>query len=402
MSRHDAAPGRPAIMVAAGEASGDLHAAALCRALTAAWPELRLFGLGGPAMRAAGFEALGDISETAVVGVTEVVRRLPALRRLFRRLADCLTSQRPAALVLVDFPGFNLRLAREARRAGVPVVYFVPPQVWAWGRGRLGRIREVVTRVLAIFPFEAAMYREAGVPVEFVGHPALDAIESAPSRAAAREALGLAPGELVIGLLPGSRPREIERMTPLFGEASASLAARHPRARFLVALAPGIAPEMVRARLPAHPAMTLVERRTHAVMRAADLLLVTSGTATLETGLLGTPMVVAYRLSWLSDRVSRSVVKIPWANLVNVVLGRAVVPEFCLRAVATADRVAAAALALLESPDAMQAQREAFVELRDALGDPGVAERAAHHVLAVAGLLAPGSPVLTAAARPHS
>jgi lipid-A-disaccharide synthase len=383
---------RPAVMVVAGEASGDLHAAALCRALTRQAPDARLFGLGGPAMAAAGVELLGDIRETAVIGFTEVVRRLPALRRLFGRLVDALTTRRPDALVLVDYPGLNLRLAAAARRAGVPVVYFVPPQVWAWGSGRLRAIRESVTLVLAVFEFEAVMYRAAGVPVEFIGHPAVDALASAPSRDEARRTLGLGRDDLVVGLLPGSRPHEIERMTPLLAGGAAGIAAAHPEARFLLALAPGIVGDAVAPHLPACPSVELVSGGGHAVMRAADLLLVTSGTATFEAALLGTPMVVCYRMSWASERISARLLRIPWVALANIVAGRPVVPELIRRRDATPQRLAREALALLDTPGALAAQRDAFQEVAAGAGTPGVAMRAARHVLSVAGVPAANAP----------
>lgn len=371
-------------MVVAGEASGDLHAATLCRAIAAQAPGARLFGLGGPAMAASGFQAMGDIRETAVIGFTEVVRRLPALRRLYRRLATALTDERPDALVLVDYPGFNLRLAAAARSAGVPVVYFVPPQVWAWGAGRLRTIRERVTLVLAVFAFEAAMYRAAGIPVEFIGHPAVDAITGAPSRTEARRALGLAADDLVIGLLPGSRPQEIARMTPLLAAGAARVAAAHPGARFLLAQAPGVAREAVTPHLAALPDVQVVPARSHTVMRAADLLLVTSGTATFEAALLGTPMVVCYRMSWASEQISGRLLRIPWAGLANIVAGRPVVPELIRRRDATPERLAREALALLDTPGALEAQREAFGEVAAVAGPPGVAARAAQRVLEVA------------------
>jgi lipid-A-disaccharide synthase len=372
-------------MVVAGEASGDLHGGALCRAIHAQAPAARLFGMGGRAMAAAGVELRADISGTAVVGFTEVVRRLPDLRRTYRQLANAL-SERPSALVLIDFPGMNLRLARLARQLGVPVVYFIPPQVWAWRRARVTKIQQRVSLVLAVLPFELALYRQAGVRTEFVGHPLLDALGDTPTRAEARRQLGIDARARVVGLLPGSRAAETARMTPLLSAAAAGIARRHPEVQFLLALAPTIAAPEVERHLVGGPPVRLVTASTYAVMRAADLLLVTSGTATLEAALLGTPMVVCYRVSRLSEMISRSLIRVPWVSLVNIVLGRAVVPELCLRRDAIPERVASAALALLADPSALTAQREAFVELTAALGVPGVAPRAARLVLAAAGV----------------
>lgn len=372
-------------MLVAGEASGDLHGAALCRALKMQAPGARLFGMGGSRMATAGVQLLADIGDTAIVGISEVVCRLPALRRTYRGLVSALLRERPAVLVLIDYPEMNLRLAAAARTAGIPVVYFIPPQIWAWRPGRVKTIRRYVALVLAVFPFERALYRSAGVAAEFVGHPVLDALGAAPERSAARRELGVEEGALLIGLLPGSRDREIARMTPLMRDAAARIAAARSRVRFVLGLAPTVDRRTVQGHLRAGPPIQVVADRTYAVMRAADLLLVTSGTATLEAALLGTPMVVCYRVSLLSELVGRFVLRVPWISLANIVLGRAVVPELYQRRDATAERVAREALALLETPGALEAQRQAFGELGEQLGQPGVGDRAARLVLAVAG-----------------
>jgi len=375
---------RPVVMLSAGEVSGDLHGGALAAALRTLAPEARLFGMGGERMAAAGVELLADARDMAVVGFTEALRRLPRLRRTFAELRDALLAQNPDVLVTIDYPGFNLRLAEVAWGAGIPVVYFVPPQIWAWRAGRIRVIRDRVSLVLTVLPFERALYRQADVPVEFVGHPIVDTLVGAPSRADARRRLGLADGDLVVGLLPGSRAHEIARLTPIIRTAAATVASRHPHARFVLALAPTVAAADVTAHLGTSPAIDLVAD-AHAVMRASDLLLATSGTATLEAALLGTPMVVIYRVSWLSQMVGHAVVRIPWISLPNIILGRGVVPELVLRSEATAEQLAASALRLIETPGALDAQRSAFRELAAEVGEPGVAQRAAARVLAVIG-----------------
>lgn len=374
----------PRVMLVAGEASGDLHGASLCQALQAQAPGVRLFGLGGPRMAGAGLELLADIRDTAVIGFSEVVRRLPAIRRVYRRLVAALVNDRPDVVVLIDFPGMNLRLAGAARRAGLPVVYFIPPQIWAWAPGRIRTIQRRVSLVLAVLPFERALYRRAGIPTEFVGHPVLDSLAGAPDRSAARRQLGLDDGALVIGLLPGSRPQEIQRMMPLMRDVAGRVAAVHPRARFVVGLAPTIQRADVESYLNGAPAISAVAERTHAVMRASDLLLVTSGTATLEAALLGTPMLVCYRVSVLTEWLGAPMVRVPWISLTNLVLGRAVVPELYRRRDATPERVTGEALRLLATPAALEAQRRAFAELADELGEPGVGARAARQILALA------------------
>jgi lipid-A-disaccharide synthase len=376
------------IMIVAGEASGDLHGATLCRALRALAPERRLIGMGGPRMAAAGLQRLADVTAAAVIGGTEAFGPLPTMWAAWRRLKTALAAPtRPAALVLIDFPEVNLRLAAVARRAGIPVAYFIPPQVWAWRPWRVRAIGRRVSLVLAVFPFETALYRRAGVRVEFVGHPALDAVAGAPSRSEARRRLGLGADDLVIGVLPGSRAQEIRQTLPVMRAAAARIVAERPGARFVVALLGGddasAAPTPggpLDAANGTGPPMQVVRGQTYAVMRAADLLLVTSGTATLEAALLGTPMVVCYRFSRLTEAWVRLLVRVPWIALPSIVLGRAVVPELYQRTF-TPERVAAAALAVLGSAAAREAQRQAFRELSGALGDAGVGVRAARHIL---------------------
>jgi lipid-A-disaccharide synthase len=374
----------PIIMLAVGEASGDLHGALLCRALRAAAPECRLVGMGGPRMRAQGMDVTIDLTGAAAVGGTEAVGRVPALVRAYRTLRARLgVAPRPSVLVLVDFPEFNLRLAAAARRAGVPVVYFIPPQIWAWRPWRIRALRRLTSLVLAVFPFEHALYRRAGVRVEFVGHPVIDGLASAPAREQARRQLGLDEAALVIGVLPGSRREEVERLLPAMRAAAAHVAAAYPAARFVLALAPTIERAAVdRLLAGSGPHIDVVADRTHAVMRAADLLLIASGTATLEAALLGTPMVVCYRLSWASEAMARLLIRVPWVSLANITLGRAVVPE--LYRDTSGRTLAAAALRLLDTPGALQAQRDAFAELTGQLGSPGVGDRAARLILELA------------------
>ena len=369
-------------MLVAGEASGDLHGATLARALRAAAPAARLYGMGGRRMAAEGVELLVDVTAAATMGGTEAVGGVPGLYRAYRRLRAVVTGpDRPDALVVIDFPEFNLRLARAARRAGVAVAYFVPPQVWAWRPWRVRLIRRVVSLVLAVFPFETALYRRAGVPVAFVGHPVLDALAEAPSRAEARKELGVDGDAPVVGLLPGSRRHEVAGVLPVMRAAAGRIVGAHPDARFLVARAPTV--DAAELGDEGGPPLRIVAGRTYTVMRAADLLLVTSGTATLEAALLGTPMVVCYRLSRLSELLFKPLVRVPWISLANIALGRAVVPELYQRAL-TGEALGRAALHLLDSPAARAGQREAFGELAGQLGAPGVGARAAGHVLELA------------------
>jgi lipid-A-disaccharide synthase len=384
-----AAERRP-IMLSAGEASGDLHGATMCRAIRDLDPKIRLVGMGGSRMAAAGVEILVDPTAQAAVGTSEALNRVPALVRAYKLLVRRLRETRPLAIVLIDFPEFNLRLARQARRAGIPVVYFIPPQLWAWRRGRMRQMARRVTKVLAAFPFEKSLYEEAGVPVEFVGHPLLDVVPSDLDHARARERLGVGDRRVLVGLLPGSREQEISRLLPRMLDAAARLAVDGKRS-FVLGLAPSVERKRVasmleRAAEAGGPPIEIVEGMTYEVMAAADALLIASGTATLEAALLGAPMVVCYRVSRLTEVMARLLKRSPWISLPNIVAGRGVVPEI-LQDDATAARFAAEVERLLVDPVAATVQRAAFKELRERLGKPGVGERAARAVLEVAGVI---------------
>ena len=383
-------------MLSAGEASGDLHGATLCRALLDLRPGLRLTGMGGPRMAAAGMDVVADVSGHAVVGTSEALGRIPGLVRAYRRLQAQLAAERPRALVVIDFPEFNLRLARSARRAGVPVVYFIPPQLWAWRRGRIRQMARRVSRVLAVLPFEEDLYRAASVPVDFVGHPLLDVLPLDLGHDEARRRLGYDADEALVGLLPGSRREEMSRLLPPMLVAAKRLAAASGARRFALGLAPSVdaaaVARMVRTALDeGGPRVDVLEHRTYEIMAAADVVLIASGTATLETALLGTPMVVCYRVSRVTEAVVRLMVKVPWCSLPNLISGRAVVPEI-LQDELTGHRLAAEALRLVEDPAAAEAQRSAFKEVRARLGEPGVGRRAAKAVLETARLGAAAGP----------
>jgi lipid-A-disaccharide synthase len=350
---------------------------------------VRLIGMGGPRMAAAGVEILVDPTAHAAVGTSEAIGRVPGLYRAYKILVRRLREARPKAMVLIDFPEFNLRLAKQARRAGVPVVYFIPPQLWAWRRGRMRQMARRVTRVLATFPFEKSLYEEAGVSVEFVGHPLLDVVPSDLDRMKARQRLGVGERQTLVGLLPGSRRQEVGRLLPPMLDAAARLAFGHGRRCFVLALAASVDRGLVLALLArasgaGGPPVEVVEGLTHEVMAGADVLLIASGTATLEAALLGAPMVVCYRVSRLTEAVARLLNRSPWISLPNIVAGRGAVPEI-LQDKVTGARLSSEAERLLVDPSAATAQRAAFKEVRSRLGQPGVGARAARAVLKVVG-----------------
>jgi lipid-A-disaccharide synthase len=369
------------ILIVAGEASGDLHAADLARALLSLDQEITLLGMGGEQMRRAGVKLLVEAKELAAVGFTEVLSRLAALTRAFRRLRTALDAEDPALLLLVDFPGFNFWLAKAARRIGIPVLYYISPQVWAWRKARIRTLKRLVEKMLVIFPFEEALYREAGVPVAFVGHPMLDRLRDVPTREEARRQMGYGLSDLIVGLLPGSREGEVRHHLPVLKAAVAQMVKAEPRAHFLLAVADSPPPRLVETLLegsdsPIRP----VRSQTYEIMRAADLLITASGTATLEAGLLGTPMVIIYRVSRLSWWVGRLLVDVPAIGMVNLVAGRRVVPEL-VQWDFTPERVARIALELLQSPEALGSIRQELQKIRGRLGEEGTSLRAAQEVL---------------------
>lgn len=366
----------PLVLMVAGEASGDLHGARLLAELKRRSPALVAFGLGGDEMAAAGFEAVAHSSEISVVGITEALRILPRARQIFRQLLAEVDRRRPAAAVLIDFPEFNLRLARALKARGLKVIYYISPQVWAWRRGRVRAIARRVDRMLVLFNFEETFYRRCGVEVTMVGHPLVDEVPVLPQVWDE----GTGDGPYRVALLPGSRASEVEALLPVMLEAVEELARTLPVAASLVRAptVPAALVEAAVARAGTPVEVVSAERFRH--LAACHLALCASGTATLEVGLLTTPLVVVYRLRLLTYLLGLLLVRLPYISLVNLVLGRKVVPEK-LQAEAHPRRLAAEAAALLADPRRVAAMRAALGELRERLGEGGATGRAAAAVL---------------------
>lgn len=359
------------VLLSAGEASGDLHAAGVAAALHALRPSLRLVGIGGSQMRRAGVELLEDIESQAVMGFVEVVRHLPRHYALFRQLRRRLRSGAVGLLICVDYPGFNMKLAAAARAAGVPVLYYITPQVWAWGANRLGELARTVTKAAVILPFEESLLRDHAIDATFVGHPLLDRAATMPDRDAARAMLKLRHRDPVLALFPGSRAQEIGRHLDAFVAAAREVANRVPRLQVIVSAAPGIRLDPARCPYPVVPSASFV------VLRAADAALCKSGTTTLEAAVAGCPLAVAYRTSVWTYAIARRVVRIPRIGLVNVVAGREVAPEFVQNALAPR-AVADALVPLLDAASPTRAAALAgLAEVRAKLGEPGAARRVA-------------------------
>ncbi|NNN06509.1 MAG: lipid-A-disaccharide synthase [Elusimicrobia bacterium] len=360
----------PFFLVVAGDPSGDLHAAGLIRALKRRDPSARVAAVGGRLCRAAADEFIEDLASRGVTGFLEPALKIPFLLRLRARLKDFIAQRRPTALVCVDYYGFNRRVLPLAKAAGVPAYYFISPQVWASRPGRVSVLKRFVRRMLVIFPFEETLYRDAGVPVEFVGHPLLDLIP-APSET---KSLGTPP---LIGLLPGSRASELRRHLPVFYAAFEALKKSHPDAKGLL-FAAGHQRDAIYGCLP--HGVELVREADYARRRTLDAALCSSGTATLENALLGVPMVVVYKLSWPTYAIARALIRVPYIAMANLLAGRAVVPELIQRD-ATPARAAGELARFLNDAGYREKTRADLLAVRRSLGEPGAADRAACFLL---------------------
>jgi lipid-A-disaccharide synthase len=371
----------PSIMVSCGEPSGDLYAAALVRELHALRPAARVFGYGGPRLEAAGAELVGDFRGLSVTGLAEAVRLLPKTLAMLRHLGEVTRRRRPDVLVLVDLPDFNFRLGAAARTLGIPVVYYVSPQLWAWRPRRLETLRRFVSRMLVIFPFEEPLYRHAGVPVTFVGHPLLDLATAREDRSSLLARLGLDPSAPTVALLPGSRRNEVDRLLPVLVDAAALVERAQPGTQFLVARAPGLDnASFATARRAGGPPLGLVEGVTDEVLAAADVVVTASGTATVQAAIHGRPMVIVYKLSPLTYRLGKPFVRVSTYGMVNLVADRRIVPEL-IQDDCTPRTVAAEVGSLLTDRARAEQMRADLSAMVARLGAPGASRRAAQAVL---------------------
>jgi lipid-A-disaccharide synthase len=371
------------LLLSCGEASGDLYAGALTRELRALDPTISISGLGGPQFAAAGGTLVDDYRDIAVTGLTEAIAKLPRSFAARRRLVSAARKERPDALILIDFPDFNFRLAPRIKRLGVPVIYYISPQIWAWRAGRLNTIRAIADRVLVIFPFEESIYREGGVPVEFVGHPLVDLAKPSAGRDVFLSARGLLPSAPTIAILPGSRPNEVSRILPDLAAAAKRIRGAVPAAQFVVARAPHLDSrlfDVVQTR--ALGALAIVEGDTDTVLASADVALTASGTATVQTALHDTPMVIVYRMSPLSYHLLQRLVTIETIGMVNLIAGERIVPEL-VQGAFTPEAVAREAVSMLTDRERAAHIRAGLATVRARLGGPGASRRAARAILRV-------------------
>jgi len=372
------------VMLVAGEASGDLHAANLFRQLKSLLPSVQGLGMGGVHMREAGIDLRYDSTGIAVIGAIEVIKHYTEIRRALGQMEALLRDERPDLLICVDYKEFNFRLAKKAKNLGIQVLFYVSPQFWAWRPGRVKEYGKVVDHMAVIFPFEVPFYQAHGIPVTYVGHP-LAGKGAGGDRATLAAEFGLAPGRLTVGLLPGSRVNEIKRLLPVIVEAVALLAARFPDLQFLLSQAPAVDSGLLQACLREAPVpIRVVRGRNRDAVTCCDAVITVSGSATLEVALAGVPMAIIYRVAPLTYWLGRLLINIPFIGLPNILAGRSIVREFIQQA-ASAPNIAGEIGRLLEQPDYAAAMRNDLRQVAAALGDGDACGRLAR--LAVSMLL---------------
>ncbi|SBW11116.1 Lipid-A-disaccharide synthase [uncultured delta proteobacterium] len=362
------------LWISAGELSGDMHGAALVAALRAKAPSLSFIGMGGPYMaREEAFTPLFRIEELSVMGVTEVLRHLPRILGLLSRIKKSLAENRPDAVIVIDAPAFHFRVIKAARELGIPVYYYISPKAWAWKEKRALFIKENVRRLISILPFEVAFYKKFGMDIDYVGNPLVDMVDWSRIK-------DVAPVPGKIGLLPGSRNREITSLTPEFGKAARILLQKLPHLTFHMVRAPGVSEETLRALWPADvPLAVCPPDDRYAFMRSCEMLIAASGTVTLEAALTRTPTLVTYKVTPISSILIRMVIKIPYVSLSNLILGKALFPEL-LQKDADGENIAAKALEWLAPADGsrpLETVREELADLQSQMGEPGAVNRAA-------------------------
>jgi lipid-A-disaccharide synthase len=371
------------ILLVAGEVSGDLHGSHLVKAIHRIDPEIQFFGVGGEGLERAGMKLLYHSQSLSVVGITEVLLKLGSILKALRGLKKSLDREKPDLVILIDFPDFNLRLAKIAHRKGIPILYYIGPQIWAWRPKRIKLISRLVKKMIVLFSFEVPLYEAAGVDVEWVGHPLLDIVKPVLSKEEAFRQFGLDPNRRTVGLLPGSRIHEVERLLPPLLASAHLLQKEIPDLQFIIPLAPGIPKTMLSSRMKKISVpLKLVEGLTHDVMNLSELLIAASGTATLEGAILGKPMIILYKVSLPSSWVARALIRVDHIGLVNLVAEKEIAPELLQREV-NPQRIADEAFRILRDPILSRKMTDSMGEVRQKLGDPGAAQRAAHIVVSL-------------------
>ncbi|MFC1666977.1 lipid-A-disaccharide synthase [Candidatus Omnitrophota bacterium] len=366
------------LLIVAGEPSGDLQAAHLVKSLKAIHPNLEIFGIGGKKMREAGVEIAYDIVELAVVGFVEVIKHLGTFKKVLEKLLMLLETKRPDAVILVDYPGFNLRFAKYVKKKNIPVIYYISPQIWAWGKNRVSEIKKCVDKMVVIFGFEEELYKEAGVKVSFVGHPFLDIVKPCWKKEETAKHLHLKHSSIKVSLLPGSRAKEIEKHLPAMLKACELIKRELPDTEFILSrrkeLDKSIYNKIISAsKIKPHS----LENRPYEIMDVSDLVMVSSGSATLETAIMEKPMVIIYKTSFITWLLASNMIKIPDIGLVNVVAGKRIVPELTQFQV-NASNIARESLNILNNKKTREDIKKDLRKVKEKLGEHGAVERAAH------------------------
>jgi len=371
------------ILLVAGEVSGDLHGSHLMKAIQRIDPDIEFFGVGGEGLERAGMKLLYHSQFLSVVGITEVLLKLGSILKALRGLKKSLDREKPDLVILIDFPDFNLRLAKMAHRRGIPILYYIGPQVWAWRPKRIKLIARLVKKMIVLFPFEVPLYEAAGVDVEWVGHPLLDIVKPTLAKEKAFQQFGLDPKRRTVGLLPGSRLREVERLLPPLLASAHLLQKEIPDLQFIIPLAPGIPKTILSSRMKMISVpVKVVEGFTYDVMNLSELLIAASGTATLEGAILGKPMIIIYIVSLPSYWIGRALVRVDHIGLVNLVAEKEIAPELIQKDV-NPQRIADEAFRILRDPILSRKMTDSMGEMRQKLGEPGAAQRAAHIVVSL-------------------
>ena len=369
------------ILIVAGEASGDLHGGILAGAIKKISPDVELYALGGPKLANEGVPLLEDMLKHAVVGLIEVVKSYSIFRRILFQTLDWIKKEKPDVIVFIDFPGFNLKLAALAKKLGVKIVYFVSPQIWAWGKGRIWKIKALVDLMLVLFKFEETMYKEAGVNVLYVGHPILEGLPSEEDVLALIQPYHELREKTVIGLLPGSRPNEIQTHLPIMLTTAENLYKKNKSLHFILGLADGACPQIIRD-LTAHTKipLTIVESGAYTSIALSRLVLVAAGTVTLEAACFLKPMVILYKISWATWCLGRLVVDVPFLGMVNIVAGEEVAPE-CLQSQAKPYFIQKHVEAIIENPEREKEIVHKLMKVKERLVSDGAARKAARAIL---------------------
>ena len=369
------------IMLIAGEPSGDLHGANLMRNLKKVDNSLDFIGAGGKKMEQEGLIGITDMDSLAVIGIKEIFGKYASLKQAFRRLTEIIEKNKPDCLILIDYPGFNLRMAKIAKEKNVPVFYYISPQIWAWGRNRIKKIKKYVDKMFVILPFEKEFYSQYGVNAEFLGHPLLDIVKPNLSKEQSFSSFGFNPNETLIGLLPGSRWEEVKLSIPIMAQACKIIAKEVPNVKFGVLVSESIDVKKIESLVPHNKQVFhFIKDKNYNFINICDLVLVNSGTATLEVAILAKPMVIIYKVSFLSWLVIKMLVKIPYIGLANIIKGEKIVPELTQFA-AIPSKVAKEALSILVDENRIITIQKNLSEVKAKLGKEGASEKTARAIL---------------------